>query len=118
MQVFKLSEKELRPGCRAIRVEGELDLAVADRLQGVLEKAAVSHEQVLVDLGACEFIDSTGIATILQAHAQMAEQGRWLAIFGASNQVERILAITGLAANGLVFKSADDALAAAPEVAG
>lgn len=118
MQIFELSEKELQPGCCAVRVEGELDLAVADRLREALEKAASGYGKVLVDLGACEFIDSTGIATILQAHGQMAEKGRWLAVFGARDQVARILAITGLAANGLVFGGAEEALAAAPDVAG
>jgi anti-sigma B factor antagonist len=118
VQIFELSEKELQPGCCAVRVEGELDLAVADRLQRALEKAAGSYDRVLVDLGACEFIDSTGIATILQARSQMAEKDQWLAIFGASNQVDRILSITGLAANNLVFATADEALAAAADVAG
>jgi anti-anti-sigma factor len=118
MQIFELSERELQPGCCAVRVAGELDLAVADRLQKALEKAAEGYDRVLVDLGACEFIDSTGIATILQARAQMAEKGQWLAIFGARGQVERILAVTGLAANGLVFATAADALAATGDVAG
>jgi stage II sporulation protein AA (anti-sigma F factor antagonist) len=111
MQAFTLTEKDVRPGCRQIDVAGELDLAVAEQLQTALQRAAADHDQVLISLQACEFIDSTGIATILQAHSRMAEEGRRLAVFGAQGQVERILGITGLSANGLVFATADEALA-------
>jgi anti-anti-sigma factor len=115
MQAFNLTERELRPGCVEVGVEGELDLAVAGRLQEALERVGAEHDQVLIDLGACEFIDSTGIATILQARQRMSEEGRRLAIHGATKQVDRILAVTGLTTNGLVFASADEALAAAPD---
>jgi anti-sigma B factor antagonist len=113
MQVFDLIEGDCQPGCREVRVVGELDLAVAGQLQELLEKAVDSHGQILIDLSTCEFIDSTGIATILQAHQRLAEKGGRLAIHGATDQVRRILAITGLTANGLVFESAEEALAAA-----
>jgi anti-sigma B factor antagonist len=115
MQIFKLTERDPRPSCREIGVEGELDLAVAPQLQEALEKAAPDHEQILIDLSACEFIDSTGIATILQTQQRMAGEGHRLAIFGATKQVRRILEVTGLTANGLVFETADSALAGAPD---
>jgi anti-sigma B factor antagonist len=110
VQIFKLSESDLRPGCRRIEVEGELDLAVADQLQEAIDRAA-SQPQVLIDLGRCDFIDSTGIAVIVRAHGQMAEEGRKLAVCCASDQVLRVLTVTGLAGNGLVFATAESALA-------
>src|SRR6476469_362763 len=64
---FALTETKIESGCREIAVRGELDLAVCDRLQQAI--AAGQEGQVLIDLGACQFIDSTAIAVILRAHA-------------------------------------------------
>jgi anti-sigma B factor antagonist len=111
MRTFSLNTNERRPGCLEIQVDGELDLAVADRLQEALDGAS-AYDEVLLDLRKCEFIDSTGLAVIVNAHKQRAERGGRVALFGASSQVSRVLAVTGLDQNGLVFATADEALAA------
>ncbi len=117
MQRFNVSERDLRPGCRDIQVEGELDLAVAGLLDEVLTSAAADHTCVLVGLERCEFIDSSGIAVILRAHNRMEAEGNRLAVYAPTDQVLRILSMTGLTANGLVFDSAEEALAALGETA-
>ena len=110
MQTFRLVEKRLEPGCHEIQVEGEVDLAVADHLREAIDRVA-EHDQVLIGLQRCEFIDSTAIAVIVHAHNQMAASGKRLALYGASDQVRRILSITGLTQNGMVFENVADALA-------
>ncbi|HEV2857256.1 MAG TPA: STAS domain-containing protein [Solirubrobacterales bacterium] len=112
MQPFKVSERDLESGARDIQVEGELDLAVADELDGVLAKAAEECQQVLVGLERCAFIDSSGIAVILRAHNRMQEEGHRLVVYAPTNQVLRVLSMTGLTSNGLVFASAAEAQAA------
>jgi anti-sigma B factor antagonist len=112
MQAFRLVEKDLQSGCRVIQVEGDLDLSVADQLRDALERPADGCVQILIDLGQCEFIDSTGIAIIVGAHNEMAGQGGRIAVFGASDQVLRVLSVTGLTGNGLVFENVDEALTA------
>jgi anti-anti-sigma factor len=113
MQAFKLSERELRPGCREIRVEGELDLAVADELREALDRALAESSEILIQLETCDFIDSTGIAVLVHAHQQAAKEGkRAVAVCAPSSQVFRVLSVTGLTDNGLVFESVEDALAA------
>lgn len=113
MQRFDVTTNDLRPGCRDIQIEGELDLAVAGRLDEVLTAAVAECDCVLVGLDRCDFIDSSGIAVILRAHNRMQEEGgRGLAVYGPSDQVLRVLSMTGLTANGLVFGSVEEALAA------
>lgn len=112
MQRFKVTAQDLRPGCRDVQVEGELDLAVVDQLDEVLTTAAAECSCVLVGLDRCAFIDSSGIAVILRAHGRMQEDGRRLGVYAPSDQVLRVLSMTGLTANGLVFASAEEALAA------
>ncbi|HSC20396.1 MAG TPA: STAS domain-containing protein [Solirubrobacterales bacterium] len=112
MQRFKVSERELENGARDIQVEGDLDLAVAGQLDEVLGKACEQCERVLVGLEGCAFIDSSGIAVILRAHNRMQGKGNRLVVYGPTAQVLRVLSMTGLTSNGLVFDSAEQALSA------
>jgi anti-sigma B factor antagonist len=115
MQRFTVTERDLQPGCRDVQIQGELDLAVSGQLDEVLTAAAEECERLLVGLQRCEFIDSSGIAVILRAHHRMEAEGRRLAVYGATDQVVRILEMTGLTANGLVFARVEEALSALAE---
>lgn len=111
MRAFRISEKDLDSECREMRVEGELDLSVADQFLRRLEAAATEEVEVLVCLDQCDFIDSSGIAAIVWAHKLMASKGRRLLVCNPSRQVGRILAVTGLSDNGLIYDSTEAALA-------
>ena|SRR5215203_776889 len=115
MQRFKVIERELRPGCRDLQIEGELDLAVAEQLDEVLTAAGAECTCVVVGLERCAFIDSSGIAVLLRAHNRMAEEGRRLVVYAPTDQVLRVLTMTGLTSNGLVFDTVDGALVAGDE---
>ncbi len=117
MQPFKVSTRDLRPGTREVQIEGELDLAVAGRLDEVLITAVAECSRVLVGLERCDFIDSSGIAVILRAHNRMQEAGNKLVVYAPTDQVLRVLSMTGLTGNGLVFDSAEEALTALGEAA-
>ena len=112
MQRFNVTTTDRQPGCRDVQIEGELDLAVASQLDEVLSAAADECDCVLVGLASCDFIDSSGIAVILRAHNRMEEDGGRLGMYAPSDQVLRVLSMTGLTANGLVFDSAEEAMAA------
>ena len=108
---FKLTETDIRDGCRKIEVEGELDLTVCDQLQERVDRLDSKAAAILIDLGECEFIDSTGIALIVSAHKRLAEQGRRLVICTPSKPVLRILSVAGLVDTGLVVEEPAEALA-------
>lgn len=112
MRPFRISEADLDSRCREVRVEGELDLSVADRLQERLEVAAGEDLDVFVSLERCDFIDSTGIAAIVAAHKLAASRGRRLCVCSPAGQVSRTLAVTGLSDVGLIYASLDAAMAA------
>jgi anti-anti-sigma factor len=109
MSIFRINEREIGPGLREIRVEGELDLAVANQLVEAIARS--QDEETLIDLEGCDFIDSTGIAVIVRAHRERAGRGGRVVVHSPSRPVLRVLAVTGLTANGLVFDSRDEALA-------
>jgi anti-sigma B factor antagonist len=109
MKPFELVEREISAECREVAVIGELDLAVADRLSALLDRAAGEVPQILISLDKCEFIDSTGIAVVVRGHREADERGGRLAVYGPSAQVRRVLEVTGLTQNGLVFETAEQA---------
>ncbi len=107
---FQVSECEIAPGCREIRVDGELDLAVADQLVEAVARSDAG--QTLINLEGCHFIDSSGIAVIVRAQRERANAGGGrIVVHSPSAQVLRVLTVTGLTGNGLVFDSRDEALA-------
>lgn len=80
-----------------ISVSGELDLASSPALEEELERVAESGaEVVVVDLRELEFMDSTGLSVLVRAHQRAEDQGRRLGLVNGSQQVQRLLALTGV----------------------
>jgi anti-anti-sigma factor len=112
---FAVTVGNLDQGVRAISVQGELDLSTAPDLEGPLDAALDNDEgSLLIDLSACEFIDSTGIALIVRAWQRLAasDNGRALAVCSDNDQVRRVLEITGLELSIPVHATRQEALAA------
>ena len=81
-----------------ISVSGELDLASSPALEQELERVSQSDAQVVVvDLRNLEFMDSTGLSVLVRAHQRVEEHGRRLGLVYGSQQVQRLLTLTGVA---------------------
>jgi anti-anti-sigma factor len=64
---FAISQ-EVLPNARVVTISGEFDSPVAEEAGPVLMAASSDPDRVLViDLTACEFLDSTAIALIVGA---------------------------------------------------
>jgi anti-sigma B factor antagonist len=111
MTPLQISAGEAAPGCREIAISGELDLATAPAVLEPLQEARDAGEHLVINLRECEFIDSRGIAVLVKAHGELAEAGRRLILFGASQQVHRVLEITGLTGERLFATDLEAALA-------
>jgi anti-sigma B factor antagonist len=88
---FKITIED-REGIPVIRVSGEIDLATHEELAGRLRAAAAKGKPVVVDLSACEFIDSSGIRALLLGE----REAKSIAVAGASEQVRRVFEMTGV----------------------
>lgn len=113
VRAFTIDERPLGDGSREVRLQGELDLAVADRLKARLDAAASDDVEVLICLEDCDFIDSTGIAVIILAHQLMERRGRRLSVCHPSAEVRRILDLAGLTKEGIVLEATAAPAAAA-----
>lgn len=82
---------------RVVRMEGSCDLATAPRLRQTLQPFVPPEvEEVVLDVSALEFIDSTGLGVVLGAMRRLREGGGTLRIAGAHGIVRRVLEITDL----------------------
>ncbi len=76
---------------------GELDAASAARMQESLEEAVGTPGEVVIDMRACTFIDSMGIAVLAGAAARLKDDGRHLVLRGVGGRALRTFEISGLA---------------------
>jgi anti-anti-sigma factor len=83
-------------GTTSLRLEGELDLASAPRMEQSL--AAIEEQQparLVVDLGRLAFIDSTGLRLLIQANARARERGGELVLRPGDASIQKVFEMTG-----------------------
>lgn len=110
---FSIDAEKLEEGT-VVRVAGELDLATHERLGEELTAIAAGGGAIVVDLSACDFIDSSGIRALLIGRQAAEDNGGSLALAAPKPQVVRILDVTGVASALPIHASAGEALAAKP----
>jgi anti-anti-sigma factor len=110
---FGVRVEELDGGIRALSISGELDQATVPELESRLDEVITGDgNALLVDLSSCEFIDSSGLASLVAAHERMsANGGRRFALCCPEAQVKRLLELTGLDEAIGLCGSRDEALA-------
>jgi anti-sigma B factor antagonist len=80
-----------------VTVRGEIDLASAPELAGLLvELTGQGHRYIAVDLASVEFMDSTGVRALIDASERLRSAGGRLVIQAAHARVERVLELTGV----------------------
>src|ERR1700759_5030092 len=88
-----------RNGAAAVvAVSGELDLASGPELEAELDQLTGPEVQpVVIDLRALDFMDSTGLSILVRAHQRLAGEGCEMGLVKGSQQVQRLLDLTGVA---------------------
>lgn len=79
-----------------LRVTGVVDSHTAPQLMVAIQSNRTGKDLGL-DLSAVEFIDSSGLRILVNAHREMEAAGNRLVLLSASDAVARLLDITGLA---------------------
>lgn len=78
-------------------VAGDIDIASASRLiTGLNEAVGDCDKPVVVDLAAVEFMDSTGLALLLNAHRRLARRDQGFAVVCVDGPVHRVFEITDM----------------------
>ena len=99
LRPFEVHNEKTAASC-AIGVSGELDVATVPQLQRALDEARRrSRHPVIIDVGALEFINGGGLATLLAASRRLRATG--FAIASPSQPVRRLFELVGVDAQML-----------------
>jgi anti-anti-sigma factor len=89
-------DEQSADGLVVLAVTGEVDLASVGELRDALERARSRAAAVWLDLSEVEFMDSTGLTTLVLAHRGFEDPDRQFAVICPDGPVRRLLALAGL----------------------
>jgi anti-anti-sigma factor len=97
MSTFELTTERGKNGAVRLVLSGELDIATAPQVEEELERLEPDTPRVLIlDLRGLDFMDSTGLRTVVAADTRAREAGRRLVVVRGSAAVDRIFSVTHL----------------------
>ena len=89
-------------GGTEVTVFGELDLATVEDFDEAIDPVLHRPGPVAIDMRACPFVDSSGIAALVKATLRLRDQKRTLRLRGVRDRVRRTLDLTGVTASELL----------------
>jgi anti-sigma B factor antagonist len=87
---------EIAPTTGGVVLSGEIDAHTAPTLAGWLAPLQGAGTDVLIDLAGVDFIDSSGLGVLIDAHRRAVDAGRRLVLERPSPAVVRLIEISGL----------------------
>jgi anti-sigma B factor antagonist len=80
-----------------VSLRGEFDISTAPRVEETLRRVETDEPAtVVIDLSGLDFMDSTGLRTLVNADQRARQAGRRLALVRGSEMVQRVLRLTRL----------------------
>jgi stage II sporulation protein AA (anti-sigma F factor antagonist) len=95
-----------------VSAHGELDITTSQRFDDRLSEAAAASNQIILDMSAVDFMDTTALAVIVTHWRQAAEEGGAFLLAGARYRYTKALWITGLADRMPMYDTVAEAVAA------
>ncbi len=84
----------ITPTASGLAVVGEIDAHTAPALASAI--AECDQETIVVDMSEVEFVDSSGLRVLIEAHQAADEADRFLKLANPSGPVSRLLEISGV----------------------
>jgi anti-sigma B factor antagonist len=105
-------------GYEVLAVEGEIDIATAPRMIAALNEVLAEIESPLVvDLSSVVFMDSTGLALLMNARRRVVRRGQGFAIVCPPGPIGRVFEIADMIETLRVFPDRASARLAATQAA-
>jgi anti-sigma B factor antagonist len=100
-------------GTTIVSVGGEIDVYTAPKLRDkITELVAAGAHDLVIDLEAVEFLDSTGLGVLVGGLKKVRAHDGSLQLVCTQDRLLKIFRITGLAKVFMIHDSADAAVAA------
>jgi anti-sigma B factor antagonist len=85
-----------RAGAVIVAIHGDIDLAHSAQLRTALIDCVGRGEAVVVDLENVTVIDSSGVASLLEAYQGARKRGKRFVLAGGNESVKRVLKLARL----------------------
>ena len=80
-----------------ITVKGPMEMQTIKAFQNKISEMESSiHKDMILDMDAVDYIDSTGISVLIMINKQLAEKGKSLTIRNPSQRVKNLLELSSL----------------------
>jgi len=93
-----IESKQIEGGIAVVMISGRLTFGrEADRLQSIVDELLKGGQSKFVfDASTLEYVDSSGIGTIVSCLTQIKKSGADLRVAGASPRIKRLFTMTGV----------------------
>lgn len=98
---------------KVVEVQGDVDLGTSPQLRRTLFEALPQSARLALNLQAIRYIDSSGIATLIEVLRNSQRLNREFVLFGLSPAVEEVFRLTHVIRIFRVFQSEQEALGTA-----
>jgi anti-sigma B factor antagonist len=98
-------------GALVVSLSGDVDLESSPRARTILLDCVGKNKTVLVDMSAIAYIDSSGVASLVEAFQSARKAGNRFALVAVSDAALRVLQLARLDRIFPIHASLDDALA-------
>ena len=95
---------------RIVDIEGHIDLGTSPALRKTMLESLKSSERLAANLSQVVYIDSSGIATLLEVLKESNHTGKRFMLFGLTTGVREVLQLTRLTGVFEIHESEEDVL--------
>ena len=106
---MKISVRDVG-NAKVVEVEGDVDLGTSPVFRRTLFEALSQAATVALNLQAIRYIDSSGIATLIEALKNSQRQNRQFVLFGLSPAVQEVFRLTHVFRLFRIFQTEQEAL--------
>ena len=97
-------------GIQIIDVEGHIDLSTSPSLRKTMLESLKSAQRLAANLALVNYIDSSGIATLLEVLKESKHTSKRFMLFGLTSGVREVLQLTRLTGVFEIHESEEDVL--------
>ena len=101
---------EEKQGATIVALDGDVDLESSPAAREVLMKSVSDAKKVLVDLSGVSYIDSSGVATLVEALQSARKKDTEFALVAVSEPTRRVLELARLDKVFTLHKTVEDGL--------
>jgi anti-sigma B factor antagonist len=98
---------------KIVEVEGDVDLGTSPDLRRTLFATLLDSPKLALSLAAIRYIDSSGIATLLEVLKDAQRRNKVFVLFGLSPAVQQVFHLTHVIRIFQVFQTEEEALGSA-----